>query len=293
MGISKLFKVPLKDSSDNTIGDLYKIIDPESIISSDKRVGVDALILLIECLTNGPILTDPNTGRVTLHINTLVNKLIKYPFKQLFVFDNVVKDDAKAETIKNRTHALKREVFNHISLKDAISDFKDILKLVGIPYVTSPEQVEAEAYLVELKRMGLIDYILTTDTDVLAYGEDMLIFKEQVFRLYKYQAIKDGVGLTDKQFKEMCVLLGTDFNKKVKGVSHLGMVDYVKGHHTLSNMTLEQRSTYFLFSLRVRIGHSVASLLARKPSFDNALIKYLSERAFTKLVQRLEKLLDK
>ena len=274
MGISKLNKVKV---GKETIKEQYTVLDRKTIL--DAKVGIDALIVLIQCLTNGPILKSRG-GKITLHINTLVNKLLKYPYKQLWVFDNQDKNDLKLKTVMKRK--FKSEIFTHIKLSDAVKDFKKILDMVGIKYVTSPPKVEAECYLVELKRIGIIDYILTTDTDVLAYGEDMLVFEKE-FKLYKIDSILNNLNLKISEFRKMCVMLGTDFNDKIAGVTFNTILNNLDLPLSNSDMI----ATYIMFSLRVALVHDKEELEPLKPVFTNDLVKFLIDLDFKNLVEKI------
>jgi hypothetical protein len=261
---------------------LLKIVKGKVISKPDGRIGVDALIILIESLTSGPILKCNN--KVTLHIGTLVRKLINMPNSQVWVFDNLVKCKAKEETVKRRK--FRMEVFDHITLGEAIKDLKQILTMCGIPFLVSPEEVEAEAYLVEMKRMGLIDYILTKDTDVLAYGEDMLTFKDKVYTLYKIDDILNDLSLTLDLFRRLCCHLGNDFNVKTKGISAEKMIDHID-----KPLSDRQVASYIIFSIRyfLKYKDNIDHIFPKVPNVkkNEELIIYLKELKFKKLVETL------
>lgn len=287
MGIQSLLKIPVngKTIKETFIRVTYKDLD-------GKTIGVDALALLFASLTSGPILKDTN-GHVTLHISTIINKLIRMYMKQIWVFDNIKKVDFKSETIEKRMKSgYKTEIFKHISLSDAIKDLKKILDLANIPYIISPPEVEAETYLCEMKRYNLIDYILSKDTDILAYGFDLLVFDtpKTGFLLYRIKHIRKLLKVTEDQFRKLCVMLGTDFNGKTAGVGFGRMLANLD-----LPLTSEQYRTYVWFTYRVKLDYqnNIDMLKGLKdrplPSIkkNQELIEYLLTHDFVKMVKRL------
>lgn len=277
MGIYKLLKVEVNGVA---LANTCEIINLKDI--QHQTIGVDALITIIQSLTNGYILK--SNGKVTVHINTIINKLLKMTNKQIWVFDNKDKLEAKQETVSKRK--FNAEVFQHTTLSEAVKDVKQILTILGIPYITAPPKVEAENYLVELKRMGLIDYILSTDTDVLAYGEDLLSYKDAKFCLFEIKKILKLLNMDQNTFRKFCCLLGNDFAKKTVGVSHQKMLD-----HLDREMTKEQIEAYVLFSLRVNLTHKKEQLVAASPKFNLEIVEYLKALEFTNLVDTIQKML--
>lgn len=292
MGVLNLFKVPVPKQTNKikTIGDIYTTISQDFAEIKGQTIGVDALNMVFMCV-NSPIYLSDSSGRYTSHINNLINKLVKMSNKQIWVFDNKIKVESKSETIKKRT-AYRGDTFEHISIGDAIREFKEVLDLLEIPYVTSPPKVEAEFYLCELKRNGVIDLIFSKDTDILAKGFDLMYysFLSKEFRLYNIEKIRDTLGLSQDVFLKLCCMLGTDFNSKTFGISHLKMLDNL--HLPL---TKEQSVTFNMFKIYHRLHYENNIEIIKKfkatdnPNFKNPeLIKFLEEREFKKLVTRLE-----
>jgi 5'-3' exonuclease len=98
----------------------------------------------------------------------------------------------------------------------------DIVKMMGIP--TFQADGEAEALCAYLCIHGYVDAVLSEDTDVLAYGTPwMLAFKaeyklsdEKVKAVYLPDVL-DALGYTMEEFRDLCILLSCDYNKRVKG----------------------------------------------------------------------------
>jgi len=97
----------------------------------------------------------------------------------------------------------------------------EIVKLMGLP--TFQADGEAEALCAYLCIHGYVDAVLSEDTDVLAYGTPwMLAFKDYKLNDEKVKGIYlpnvlDALGYTVEEFKDLCILLSCDYNKRVKG----------------------------------------------------------------------------
>lgn len=287
MGIKDLLKIKVNDKE---LREHYTRIKFNDL--SDSIVGVDAMLTLFTTLTNGPILKDSD-GHVTLHINTIINKIIKMNCKQIWVFDNSKKSIFKEDTLKKRMKTnYKTAVFEHIKMSEAIKDLKKILTLTKTPFVTAPPRVEAEIYLCELKRYKKIDYILTKDTDVLAYGFDMLYFESAKlgFRLYQIKSILSLLNLKQEEFTKLCIMLGTDFNPKTKGVGAQNMLKNLD-----RPLTPQQTRTNMMFKTKILLHYqdNIEKILSLekidKPSVykNEALNKFLKSHDFVKLIERL------
>ena len=99
-------------------------------------------------------------------------------------------------------------------------DIIQLLLLFGIPYVDAP--AEAEAQCVALENLGLVDGIVTEDSDVFVFGGQKVyrnIFDELKFvELYLASDAKRELGLSTNDFIALAMLLGSDYTSGVKGV---------------------------------------------------------------------------
>jgi DNA excision repair protein ERCC-5 len=95
-----------------------------------------------------------------------------------------------------------------------------LLQLFGIPYVVAP--AEAEAQCVELERLGLVNGIVTEDSDAFVFGASIVyknLFKDQKW-VEAYHA-KDAVAemsLNRDALVALAMLMGGDYTEGIKGV---------------------------------------------------------------------------
>lgn len=95
-----------------------------------------------------------------------------------------------------------------------------LIQLFGIPYVESP--AEAEAQCAKLEELGLVDGIVTEDSDVFVFGGKTVyknIFDDQKYvEAYLANDAQRDLALNRNQFVALAMLLGGDYSEGVKGV---------------------------------------------------------------------------
>jgi DNA excision repair protein ERCC-5 len=100
------------------------------------------------------------------------------------------------------------------------ADVVQLIQHFGIPYIEAP--AEAEAQCVELERLGLVDGVVTEDSDVFVFGGKMVyknIFDDQKYvEIYRAQDAERDLALGRNAFIALAMLLGGDYTEGVKGV---------------------------------------------------------------------------
>ena len=226
---------------------LYKYIsDNELEISRNKQffknkvVAIDISILLYQSIIGTRIKTGTdyldNQGNVSSHILGLFNKIIimlKNNILPVFVFDgkppklkdNVIKERRKRKldalikitdniTQDEKLKYLKRCVF---ITPQQIEDCKELLNIMGIPYIQSPE--EADSQCAYLNKLNLVDGVLTDDMDILTFGSKYIY--RNLYSLSKKPSVisLDNIlkflELNYDEFIELCILLGSDYGTKI------------------------------------------------------------------------------
>ena len=125
----------------------------------------------------------------------------------------------------------------------------DALKRKGIKYVVAP--YEADPQLAFLAKNGLVDVILTEDSDMLAYGCPHVLFKmdkngyAEEIRADDIYKLGLFVGFNAQMFLEMCVLSGCDFLPKIEGIGIKKAHDHVKRLKTYPNFIRRLRYSGF------------------------------------------------
>ena len=121
------------------------------------------------------------------------------------------------------------------------------LKAENIPYVVAP--YEADAQLAYLERTGIVDGILTEDSDLLVFGCQNVFFKldtssDSVISISRSDfgspaLAKDSLSLTgwtDTQFRWMAMLSGCDYLPSIQGIGLKTAHSLVKKHKTVEKV---------------------------------------------------------
>ena len=101
-----------------------------------------------------------------------------------------------------------------------ISECQQLLKLFGLPYVTAP--MEAEAQCAELVSLGLVDGIVTDDSDIFLFGGTRIY--KNMFNQAKYvecyltSDLERDFDLTRQKLIRVAHLLGSDYTEGLQGV---------------------------------------------------------------------------
>ncbi|TFK46822.1 PIN domain-like protein [Heliocybe sulcata] len=122
------------------------------------------------------------------------------------------------------------------------------LKAEGIPYIVAP--YEADAQLAYLERLGVVDGIITEDSDLLVFGCKKVLFKlDAVSQTVTCISQSDfasvdgsnggGISLqtfTPSQFRHMCMLSGCDYLPSIPGIGLRTAYALLRTHKSMENV---------------------------------------------------------
>ena len=101
-----------------------------------------------------------------------------------------------------------------------ITECQQLLRLFGLPYITAP--MEAEAQCAELVRLGLVDGIVTDDSDCFLFGGTRVyknMFNQAKFvECYLLPDLEKEFDLTRSKLIGIAQLLGSDYTEGLPGV---------------------------------------------------------------------------
>jgi DNA excision repair protein ERCC-5 len=101
-----------------------------------------------------------------------------------------------------------------------ITECQQLLRLFGLPYITAP--MEAEAQCAELVSLGLVDGIVTDDSDIFLFGGNRVyknMFNQAKFvECYLAPDLEEELGLDRKKLIAIAQLLGSDYTEGLPGI---------------------------------------------------------------------------
>ncbi|EAU85580.2 flap structure-specific endonuclease [Coprinopsis cinerea okayama7 len=111
-----------------------------------------------------------------------------------------------------------------------ISQIMTMLRLFGIPYITAP--MEAEAQCAELTSLGLVDGVITDDSDVFLFGASR-VFKNmfnqsKTVECFLLSDLERELGLDRDTLIQLAYLLGSDYTEGLAGVGPVVAMELVR-----------------------------------------------------------------
>ena len=210
-------------------------------------------------------------GKVTSHLSGLffrTARFLEYGLKPVYIFDG------KPPDLKSSTVAKRRELRDKAgtawkqakeegdiaeSYKQAraasrvdewvVSSSKELLSVMGIPFVDAPSEGEAQAaYMVQ---KGDLDFSVSQDYDSLLFGVPVLVrnlavsgkrrvrgrtivVEPEILYLSK---ILEGLNISRDNLIEMSILIGTDFNEGIKGIGPKTALKIVRSNAFLQTLS--------------------------------------------------------
>jgi len=112
-------------------------------------------------------------------------------------------------------------------------DLYKVLKALQVPAYYSVE--ESDLLISSLMKQEIIDAVYSTDTDLIVYGIPYLItgMFGQYFSVVKTETFLTETSFTTDQLIDLAILLGTDYNRRVKGVGPVNSMRLISTYKKL------------------------------------------------------------
>lgn len=126
-------------------------------------------------------------------------------------------------------------------LQISANDFlltKELFKILKVPYFDAP--LEAETTCSDLCKQGIVEAVLSEDTDVLAYAAPIFLSKINISTgvcvRIKYPDLLSALELKCNEFLDLCIMCGTDYNKNIFKIGPEKAYKYIKKHSTIEEI---------------------------------------------------------
>lgn len=169
--------------------------------------------------------------------NFLTKKKINYPLEK----ENLIKI----------LHKLQK---NLISIASGDFDLlKEMFDLMSVSYYLADSEAEGTCSL--MNRKGLVDGVLTEDTDVMAYGTPVMFYglnmKDHTVCVLRLSDVLKSLNISFNQLQDFCIMCGTDYNTNIDRVGPSKSFDLIHTNGSLEKLT-EKMNTNVLNYERVR-----------------------------------------
>ncbi len=207
------------------------------------------------------------------------------PSKALIEGERAKKRD-ESRKLGLELHRLGKPSQAHLELQKAVDVTPDMarqlieeLKKLGVQYVVAP--YEADAQLAYLERKGVIQGIISEDSDLLVFGAKCLLTKLDQYgdcveiNRSDFTACREIslVGWTDAEFRRMAILSGCDYLTNISKMGLKTAYRLVRKYKTIEKIL---RMLQFDGQYHVPIGYLEA--------FQQAELTFLHQRVFCPLV---------
>lgn len=143
------------------------------------------------------------------------------------------------EEEKEIRRSLKRQQRDVDGITDEmVEQVMHLLQLLGVPYLVCP--MEAEAQCAALEKLGLVDGIITDDSDTFAFGGRHVyrnIFNDQKHvDAFSAEDIEKELGFTQESMIALALLLGSDYTEGVNGVGIVNATEILQAFPGLDGL---------------------------------------------------------
>ncbi|KAI8869173.1 PIN domain-like protein, partial [Ramicandelaber brevisporus] len=237
---------------------LWPLLEPASRPVPDldslrgKRLAVDASIWLHQFIRaiHGPD-GQPAKGAHVVGFFRRLCKLMHYRIKPVLVFDGGAPElkrrtladrkksrqnaERNAATIAGKLYSVRRQAQADVARLEQVQrqalkaigdvstqmteEVQTLLRLCGIPYIVAP--MEAEAQCAKLLQLGLVDGIVTDDSDVFLFGGDQvyrnLFHSKKHCEHYRATDLERELQFTRERLISLAQILGSDYTVGIRG----------------------------------------------------------------------------
>ncbi|XP_055705199.1 flap endonuclease 1 [Phlebotomus papatasi] len=231
-----------------------------------RKVAIDASMCLYQFLiavrSDGVQLTTVD-GETTSHLMGIFYRTIRLldnGIKPVYVFDGKppnLKGGELQKRAERREEAQKQlhkateagdqeamDKFNRRLVKvtkEHTEEAKQLLKLMGVPYIEAP--CEAEAQCAAMVKSGKVFATATEDMDALTFGSSILLrhltsseAKKMPVQEINYDRMLHGLEFSVDQFIDLCILLGCDYCESIRGVGPKRAIELITQYKSIETI---------------------------------------------------------
>lgn len=149
---------------------------------------------------------------------------------------NVIEDEVNMVVVEEKIQKMRGYILD-ISSEDFLLT-KQLFDILNVPYYDAP--MEAETMCSDLCKRGIVDAVLSEDTDVLAYSSPMFLTKlsttDGICVRIAHQNVLNALDLSAEEFLDLCIMCGTDYNKNIPRVGPEKAYKYITKYRSIEKI---------------------------------------------------------
>lgn len=184
------------------------------------------------------------------------------------------------QTIREYIDRLESQIITITS--DDFDTMKKLLNIFGVAYTTA--EGEGEFLCSALNRHGLVDAVMTADTDAFPCLAPTVINKiidSTYFQVVSLHDILKELKMSEQQFIDMCIMCGTDFNKNIPKIGIVSAYELMLRYGSIDKLP-QDTGIEVLNHVRVR---ELFAYTDNRPSIDVPWCKKINFDALSAYVR--------
>ncbi|KAF2210780.1 hypothetical protein CERZMDRAFT_121657 [Cercospora zeae-maydis SCOH1-5] len=204
-------------------------VDPSSVVEGD--VSEDA------AFEDLPGFSDPEDAEILRNLATEAEEHARFAsaLNRKTQAQNIADYENELRKLRNQQKKDRRDA-DEVT-QTMIQECQALLSFFGLPYITAP--MEAEAQCAELVRLGLVDGIVTDDSDCFLFGGTRIyknMFNQAKFvECYLSTDLEKEFDLTREKLIAVASLLGSDYTEGLPGVGPVTALEIISEFPSLED----------------------------------------------------------
>ncbi|KAK7044631.1 flap endonuclease 1 [Favolaschia claudopus] len=159
----------------------------------------------------------------------------------VFSTDEPPEVDKKLAELSLRANVMSQsyERRNNPPTNQTYDESKELLRSMGVPCIDTTGTYEAEALASSIVIQGFADYVVSEDTDVVAYDAPLLrniSNRNSPIMMLSGLEIRTALELDRSSFIDFALLLGTDFSQRIKNVGPVRALKFIRQHGSIERV---------------------------------------------------------